>query len=89
MTTAEIFSNKKFVITGGFRKGNQETIQNRIRLLGGKVMQNVSSRTDYLIVADDNPNGRKFKKALELNSNACEYVVKLMTEDQFYKYADM
>lgn len=74
-----ILKNKIFVITGNveFFKNRKEIIE-KIEDLGGKVSNNVSEKTDYLINNDINSNSSKNKKAKELNIN-------IITEKDFIK----
>lgn len=56
-------SGKKFVITGTLSR-SREVIKEKITSLGGKVLENVSKETDFIIVGE-NP-GSKLDKAKEL-----------------------
>ena len=59
----ELFTNKNFVITGTLSIPRDE-IKEKIETNGGKVVESVSKKTDFLILGD-NP-GSKYDKALSL-----------------------
>ncbi|MDD6879664.1 MAG: NAD-dependent DNA ligase LigA [bacterium] len=59
----KFFSNKTFVITGTLSKSRDE-IRQTIELLGGKVTDSVSKKTNVVVVGE-NP-GSKYEKALKL-----------------------
>lgn len=68
-----IFEGKTFCITGALKRGKREELQNDISKLGGIPVNNISKKTDYLIVADHgNPAwafscyGRKIEQAIGL-----------------------
>ena len=54
--------NKTFVITGRFEDYNRSTLENMIKSNGGKVINRVSSKTDYLLQGE-NP-GTKLSEAI-------------------------
>ncbi len=58
-------SGKSFVITGTLQKYSRNEVENLIKGLGGRVMSNVSKKTNYLIVGED--PGSKLDKARKLN----------------------
>lgn len=67
------FVGKQFCLTGKCSRGERDLFIERIQLLGGIYRNNVSRKTDYLVVGDDgNPcwsyacYGRKIEKAQEL-----------------------
>ena len=68
----ELFTDKIFVITGTLSE-SRDIIKEKIELVGGKVTDSVSKKTDYLILGVD--PGSKYQKALELG-------VKIITEDE-------
>ncbi len=68
------FDGKTFVVTGGLRRYSRETIQDRIKQLGGRASSSVSAKTDY-VLAGESP-GSKIEKARKLN-------VTILTEEQF------
>ncbi len=74
--TDTIFYNKTVVLTGTLMRPRNE-IKDELELLGAKVTDSVTKKTDYLIVGD-NP-GSKFDKAKELNISVIE-------EKELYKY---
>ena len=55
-------NNKTFVITGRFEDYNRSTLENMIKSNGGKVINRVSSKTDYLLQGE-NP-GTKLSEAI-------------------------
>ncbi len=63
-TTGGVFAGKQFVVTGTLEKYSREEIKSFIQEQGGKVMETVSRKTDYL-VAGENP-GSKLEKAKTL-----------------------
>lgn len=78
----KLFKNTVFVITGELNKfENRKQLQEKIEVLGGKVTNSVSSKTNYLINNDINSNSSKNKKAKQLN-------VKIITEDDFIKMVE-
>lgn len=74
--TDSIFYNKTLVLTGTMMRPRAE-IKDELELLGAKVTDSVTKKTDYLIVGD-NP-GSKYDKAKELNISVIE-------EKELYKY---
>lgn len=63
----QVFLNKVFVVTGRMEKFSRTEIQNRIKVLGGKVTSTVSKKTDFVVVGSD--PGSKLSQAnlLEVN----------------------
>jgi NAD-dependent DNA ligase len=68
-----VFEGKTFCITGVLQRGNRENLQRDIIKLGGIPIDNISKKTNYLIVGDNgNPAwafscyGRKVEKAIKL-----------------------
>ncbi|MDD2180869.1 MAG: NAD-dependent DNA ligase LigA [Bacilli bacterium] len=61
----EIFSNKKFVLTGTLSNITRDEVKELIEKYGGTVVNSVSKKTDIVIVGD-NP-GSKYEKAKELD----------------------
>lgn len=64
-----ILSGKRFVITGTLSKPREE-IKNRLLSLGADVSENVSKKTDYLVVGE-NP-GSKLERARKLGVNVID-----------------
>lgn len=60
-----IFSDKKFVLTGTLVNYKRDELKEIISSLGGDIIESVSKNTDVLIVGE-NP-GSKYEKAQELN----------------------
>ena len=58
------FSGKSFVVTGTLASMSREEAKSKIKSLGGKVSESVSSKTDYLIVGEN--AGSKYEKAQKL-----------------------
>lgn len=69
-----VLAGKTFVVTGTLKNFTREQIEQRIKLLGGKVSSSVSKSTDFVLVGE-NP-GSKFEKAKQLG-------VKTITESDF------
>ena len=65
---------KSFVVTGRLARATRPQIEARIKELGGKVMDSVTKKTDYLVVGED--AGSKLAKAQKLGTS-------LLTEDDF------
>jgi NAD-dependent DNA ligase len=66
------FKENLFCFTGISQKGNRESIINKIVSLGGVYNNNITKKTNYLVIGDrNNPcwvfscYGRKIEKALE------------------------
>ena len=57
----DLFEGTTFVITGLFEELPRNKLENLIRECGGRVMSNVNSKTDFLII------GHKLGRALTLN----------------------
>ncbi len=75
-----IFNNTQFVITGSVEQfRNRNELKNAIESNGGKTMDSVTSKTDYLINNDALSNSSKNRKAKELG-------IKIITETQFVKW---
>lgn len=77
-----IFDNKTFSFTGTSRKANRKEIAELITNKGGIFNNNVTQKTDYLIVgADGNPcwafscYGRKVEKAVDLRKNGQPIII--------------
>jgi DNA ligase (NAD+) len=70
---------KTFVITGRLAGFTREEAKERLELLGGRVSNQVSGKTDYLIVGED--PGSKLDKARELK-------VPVLTEKEFMAFLE-
>ncbi len=57
-------SGKTFVLTGSFLNLTREDAKEKIENAGGKVSENISKKTDYVVVGID--AGNKYNKAIEL-----------------------
>src|SRR3989344_3381114 len=68
------FSGKTMVFTGTLSHMTREEAQKKVRALGAKVTNSVSSSTDYVVYGTD--PGSKLKKAKELG-------VKVLTEEEW------
>ena len=66
-------SGLTFVVTGRLARASRPEIEARIKQLGGAVADNVTKKTDYLIVGED--AGSKLKKAQQLGTT-------ILTEDE-------
>lgn len=74
-----ILKGLNFVITGSLRNFSREQIKEFIEILGGRVSESVSRKTDYLIVGE-NP-GSKYEKAKK-------YKVRTISEEEFLKMVE-
>jgi DNA ligase (NAD+) len=72
--TSNVFSGKKFVVTGTLPTLSRDEAKNLVRRNGGLVSESVSKDTDYLICGE-NP-GSKLQKAEE-------YGTKILSEKEF------
>lgn len=69
--------DKTFVITGTIKNfPNRDKFKEYIESLGGKVVNSISGKTNYLICNDKNSTSSKTKKAKELG-------ISIITEDEF------
>jgi len=71
--------NKSFVVTGTLRGFSREGISEYIRLHGGKVLDAISRKTDYLVVGDS--PGSKLEKARDLG-------VKVISEQELLQMSE-
>ena len=74
-----ILKGLNFVITGSLRNFSREQIKEFIEILGGRVSESVSRKTDYLIVGE-NP-GSKYEKAKK-------YKVRTISEEEFLEMVE-
>jgi len=72
------FDGKTLVVTGTLENYTRDSIEERIKALGGRATSSVSKKTDYVLVGDD--PGSKKDKAEELG-------VTLLSEAEFEKLA--
>ena len=63
--TLSHLTNKIIVITGKLSKYSREELKGRLELMGAKVTNSVSAKTDFLIAGED--SGSKLSKANKLN----------------------
>lgn len=87
------FKNKTFCITGVLKRGNRENLHDDIIKLGGTPIENVTKKTDYLIIGDNgNPAwafscyGRKVEKALTMRKEG--HTIMLIHEFDFADIVD-
>lgn len=87
------FIGKTFCVTGVLNRGNRQELKNQIEKLGGITVDNVSKKTDYLIVGDNgNPAwafacyGRKVEKALNYRKEG--HTIMLIHEFDFFDILD-
>ena len=64
-----VFSNKKIMFTGGFKNMSRSEAKVIAENNGGKVLNSVSKKLDYLVVGDSKPTAKKISQAKELNIN--------------------
>jgi len=69
---------KTFVLTGNLELISREEAKEKIQLLGGKISESISKKTDYLVVGN-NP-GSKLQKAKKFNSRE----IIIINEKQFF-----
>lgn len=76
------FKGKQFCFTGTSTLSSRNEIAEKIQVLGGKYVNSVSSKTNYLIVGDNgNPSwayacyGRKVEKAVQLRKNGSKILI--------------
>jgi DNA ligase (NAD+) len=67
-------ANKSFVLTGTLASLTRGEAKDKIKALGGKVKENVSADTDYLVLGAE--PGSKYEKAKKLG-------LKILTEKEF------
>ena len=77
-----VIEEKTFCITGLSKKYKRREIAEKIELYGGYVVNNVSSKLDYLIVCDEKNNcwaftcyGRKIEQAMKHRKNGLGLVI--------------
>lgn len=75
--TAGKLTGKNFVITGTLETMSRDQAKAKIKALGGKVSESVSSKTDYVVVGSD--PGSKYEKAKKLG-------IQILDESQFIKF---
>jgi DNA ligase (NAD+) len=73
------FAGKTIVVTGKLNHYTRDSIQERIKALGGKSSSSLSKKTDYLIAGDK--AGSKLAKAESLG-------VRVLSEDEFHALAE-
>ena len=72
----QLLKNKTFILTGELESMTRDEAKEKIKNLGGKVLNSVNKKIDYVIVGK-NP-GSKYKKAQEMK-------IKIINEQEFYK----
>ncbi len=80
---ASALKGLNIAITGGLKKMLRKDAFKRIEELGGVPKKNVTGILDILVIAEDNPEGEKYNKALALNSAGKH--IKFIAESDFYK----
>lgn len=75
-------TNVKVALTGVTEKFDRSTLEERIMTLGGKVMNSISGKTNYLVIGDHLEDGRPVTEGSKYR-NAIEKKVKILTEQQF------
>ncbi|HEO72081.1 MAG TPA: NAD-dependent DNA ligase LigA, partial [Candidatus Hydrogenedentes bacterium] len=73
------FAGKTIVATGALKNYTRESIQDRIKELGGRASSSVSKKTDYVLAGEN--AGSKLAKARELG-------IEVLSEDEFEKRAE-
>lgn len=84
----DTFEGKTVVLTGDFRFGSKEEVEEAVKSMGGTVKSGVSKKTDCLLVGGLGSDrwasgnyGSKIKRALELKNSGSE--ISLITEKAF------
>lgn len=72
--TGDTLKDISFVVTGSLKKYSRDDIKKYIKDMGGKILSQVSSNTNFLIAGEK--AGSKLKKAQALN-------IKILSEEQF------
>ena len=65
-TNNGIFSNKKVMFTGGFKNMSRSEAKAIAESQGGKVLNSISKKLDFLIVGDSKPTLKKVNQAKDL-----------------------
>ena len=73
-----IFSNKKIMFTGGFKKMSRSEAKVIAENNGGKVLGSISKKLDILVVGENKPTKKKIDQAKQLN-------IKIMQEKEWNK----
>jgi NAD-dependent DNA ligase len=88
------FKDRTFCLTGASSRGTRADIAARLIALGARVINSVSSRTDFLVIGDDgNPcwtytcYGRKIERAAELRRQGAKLMI-IHESDLFDALAD-
>ncbi len=74
--TTGIFTGKTFVLTGTLTQLTRDEAKKKIRTLGGKISESISTQTSFLLTGE-NP-GSKYKKAMELK-------IPIISEEEFLR----
>ena len=75
----DVLKGLSFVVTGSLKNFSREQVKEFIEILGGRVSESVSRKTDYLIVGE-NP-GSKYEKAKR-------FKVKTISEEEFLEMVE-
>ena len=78
-TVKQVLLNKSFAVTGTLSIPRKE-LEDKIISLGGKIINTVTSNTDYLITNEPRNDGAKF-------INAKKFGTKIITEEEFNQLA--
>lgn len=73
---------KSFVITGSLEGLSRDQAKERVRQNGGKVVSNVSKKTDFLLLGEN-------EKATAKEKDAKKYGVKIINEEEFLKMIEL
>ena len=76
---ASHLTNKVIVITGKLSQYSREDLKGRLELMGAKVTNSVSAKTDFLIAGED--SGSKLSKANKLN-------IKIISDENLESFID-
>ena len=76
-----VFSNKKIMFTGGFKRMSRSEAKSIAESKGGKVLGSISKKLDYLIVGDLKPTKKKVDQAKNMK-------IKIILENEWNKILD-
>ena len=76
-----IFSNKKIMFTGGFKKMSRSEAKTITENKGGKVLGSISKKLDYLVVGDLKPTKKKIDQAKTMK-------IRIILEEEWNRILD-
>ena len=81
MSKKGIFSNKKIMFTGGFKKMSRSEAKTITENKGGKVLGSISKKLDYLVVGDLKPTKKKIDQAKTMK-------IRIILEEEWNRILD-